>query len=175
MAFNMVRYAGAAYLLYLGVKIVIQRSRLETQELPAENLSNIFRQGVITNVLNPKVALFFLAFLPQFVDARSGSVALQILLLGFIFNLNLGGTLVNLGVAYAGGSLGELLRSSPRFALIQMVYRHGIHRPGRSPGVGKTLSYRLPAFSALSTKPTRFHSALSRTSDQDLGQKPSPG
>jgi threonine/homoserine/homoserine lactone efflux protein len=117
MAFNLVRYAGAAYLLYLGVKTIVQRSRLEAQQLAGESLSNIFRQGVITNVLNPKVALFFLAFLPQFVDARRGSVALQILLLGLIFNL--GGTLVNLGVAYAGGTMGDLLRRSPRFALIQ--------------------------------------------------------
>jgi threonine/homoserine/homoserine lactone efflux protein len=117
MAFNVVRYLGAAYLLYLGVKMIAQRSRLETQELPSESLSNIFRQGVITNVLNPKVALFFLAFLPQFVDARRGSVALQILFLGVVFNL--GGTLVNLGVAYAGGTLGDLLRRSPRFALVQ--------------------------------------------------------
>jgi threonine/homoserine/homoserine lactone efflux protein len=117
MAFNIVRYLGAAYLLYLGAKMIIQRSRLETQQLPSGSLSNIFRQGVITNVLNPKVALFFLAFLPQFVDARRGSVALQILFLGVVFNL--GGTLVNLGVAYAGGTLGDLLRRSPRFAVVQ--------------------------------------------------------
>jgi threonine/homoserine/homoserine lactone efflux protein len=117
LAFNVVRYAGAAYLVYLGAKMIIQRSRLEAQQLPSETLSNIFRQGVITNVLNPKVALFFLAFLPQFVDARRGSVALQILFLGVVFNL--GGTLVNLGVAYAGGTLGDLLRRSPRFALVQ--------------------------------------------------------
>jgi threonine/homoserine/homoserine lactone efflux protein len=117
MAFNVVRYAGAAYLLYLGVKMIAQRSRLETRQLPSESLSNIFRQGMITNVLNPKVALFFLAFLPQFVDARRGSVALQILFLGFVFNL--GGTLVNLGVAYAGGTLGDLLRHSPRFTRVQ--------------------------------------------------------
>jgi threonine/homoserine/homoserine lactone efflux protein len=117
MAFHTVRYAGAAYLLYLGVKTIVQRNRLETQQLARESLSNIFRQGVITNVLNPKVALFFLAFLPQFVDARRGSVALQILILGLIFNV--GGTLVNVGVAYAGGTIGDLLRRSPRFALIQ--------------------------------------------------------
>jgi threonine/homoserine/homoserine lactone efflux protein len=117
LAFNVVRYAGAAYLVSLGAKMIIQRSRLEAQQLPSETLSNIFRQGVITNVLNPKVALFFLAFLPQFVDARRGSVALQILFLGVVFNL--GGTLVNLGVAYAGGTLGDLLRRSPRFALVQ--------------------------------------------------------
>jgi threonine/homoserine/homoserine lactone efflux protein len=117
MAFNVVRYLGAAYLLYLGVKMIVQRSRLEAQQLPSESLSNIFRQGVITNVLNPKVALFFLAFLPQFVDARRGYVALQILFFGVVFDV--GGTLVNLVVAYAGGTLGDLLRRSPRFALVQ--------------------------------------------------------
>jgi threonine/homoserine/homoserine lactone efflux protein len=117
LAFSIVRYAGAAYLLYLGVKIILQRTHLETRELPRESLRNIFRQGVITNVLNPKVALFFLAFLPQFVDGARGSVALQILFLGLIFDA--GGTVVNLVVAYAGGAAGELLRRSPRLARIQ--------------------------------------------------------
>lgn len=117
LAFNAIRYAGAGYLVYLGVKIILQRGRVASQELPPESLDKIFRQGVITNVLNPKVALFFLAFLPQFVDARRGSVALQILLLGLIFNA--GGTLVNLGVAYAGGTVGELLRRNQRLAQIQ--------------------------------------------------------
>lgn len=118
LAFNLVRYAGAGYLLYLGIRMVAQsRDRSALSELPPERLSNIFRQGVITNVLNPKVALFFLAFLPQFVDARRGSVAWQILLLGVIFNV--GGTLVNLAVAYAGGTAGELLRRNRRFAQMQ--------------------------------------------------------
>jgi threonine/homoserine/homoserine lactone efflux protein len=117
LAFNIVRYAGAGYLIYLGAKIILQRAQLTAQELAPEDLPNIFRQGVITNVLNPKVALFFLAFLPQFVDARRGSVALAIVLLGLIFNV--GGTLVNLGVAYAGGTVGELLRRNQRLAQIQ--------------------------------------------------------
>lgn len=117
IAFNMVRYAGAAYLVYLGIKMLVQRSSLAQQQLQPDSLAAIFRQGVITNVLNPKVALFFLAFLPQFIDARRGSVAWQILLLGLIFNV--GGTLVNLGVAYAGGTLGELLRRNARFARLQ--------------------------------------------------------
>ncbi len=118
LAFNLVRYAGAGYLLYLGVRMIAQRRDASTlRDLPPEPLSSIFRQGVITNVLNPKVALFFLAFLPQFVDAHRGSVALQILLLGLIFNV--GGTLVNLAVAYAGGTAGELLRRSRRFAQMQ--------------------------------------------------------
>lgn len=118
MAFNVVRYAGAAYLVYLGIKLLRQRAtQLAEPALKREGLDKIFRQGVITNVLNPKVAIFFLAFLPQFIDARRGSVVLQILLLGLIFNV--GGTVVNLGVAYAGGTLGELLRRNTRFARIQ--------------------------------------------------------
>jgi threonine/homoserine/homoserine lactone efflux protein len=117
MAFNLVRYAGAAYLVYLGIRMLVQKIDLSSQQLKAASLKSIFRQGVITNVLNPKVAIFFLAFLPQFVDARRGSVALQILLLGLIFNF--GGTLLNLTVAYAGGTLGELLRRNQRIARIQ--------------------------------------------------------
>ncbi|HZI56359.1 MAG TPA: LysE family translocator [Verrucomicrobiae bacterium] len=117
VAFNVVRYAGAAYLIYLGVRMIAQRANLSSQQLRPESLVSIFRQGAITNVLNPKVAIFFLAFLPQFIDARRGSVALQILVLGFIFNV--GGTLVNLAVAYAGGTLGELLRRNQQFARLQ--------------------------------------------------------
>lgn len=120
IAFNAVRYAGAAYLVYLGIKMIAQRSNLAQQQPKPASLAAIFRQGVITNVLNPKVALFFLAFLPQFVDAHRGSVVWQILLLGLIFNV--GGTAVNLGVAYAGGTLGELLRRNARFARMQQWF-----------------------------------------------------
>jgi threonine/homoserine/homoserine lactone efflux protein len=120
VAFNLVRYAGAAYLVYLGIKMLVHKSNLSAQALKPEPLIAIFRQGVITNVLNPKVAMFFLAFLPQFIDARRGSVVLQILLLGLIFNV--GGTLVNLAVAYAGGTLGELLRRNARFARMQQWF-----------------------------------------------------
>ena len=117
VAFNVVRYAGAGYLLYLGARMIAQKTDLARPELEPENLMSIFRQGVITNVLNPKVAMFFLAFLPQFVDARRGNVAWQIVLLGLIFNV--GGTLVNLAVACAGGTLGELLRRNQRIARMQ--------------------------------------------------------
>jgi threonine/homoserine/homoserine lactone efflux protein len=117
LAFNAIRYAGAGYLFYLGVRALAQRDHHASGGLPQENLGRVFRQGVITNVLNPKVGLFFLAFLPQFVDARRGSVAFQILFLGLLFNA--GGTLVNVVVAYAGGGVGELLRRNPRFTQIQ--------------------------------------------------------
>jgi threonine/homoserine/homoserine lactone efflux protein len=117
VAFNTVGYAGAAYLIYLGIRMLAQKADLASQQLKTESLATIFRQGAITNVLNPKVAIFFLAFLPQFIDARRGSVALQIMLLGLIFNV--GGTLVNLAVAYAGGTLGELLRRNQSIARLQ--------------------------------------------------------
>jgi threonine/homoserine/homoserine lactone efflux protein len=117
VAFNAVRYAGAAYLIYLGMRMLAQKADLTSQQLKTESLGAIFRQGAITNVLNPKVAIFFLAFLPQFIDAHRGSIALQIVALGLIFNV--GGTLVNLAVAYAGGTLGELLRRNQSIARLQ--------------------------------------------------------
>ena len=117
MAFNIVRYAGAAYLIYLGIRMLAQKTDLTSQQLKTESLGAMFRQGAITNMLNPKVAIFFLAFLPQFIDAHRGRVALQIVVLGLIFNV--GGTLVNLAVAYAGGTLGELLRRNQSIARLQ--------------------------------------------------------
>jgi threonine/homoserine/homoserine lactone efflux protein len=120
LAFNLVRYAGAAYLIYLGIRMVVKRTNLASQQLEPEKLGSIFRQGAITNMLNPKVAIFFLAFLPQFIDARRGNVVLEILFLGLIFNV--GGTLVNLAVAYAGGTLGELLRRNERWAQLQQWF-----------------------------------------------------
>jgi threonine/homoserine/homoserine lactone efflux protein len=120
LAFNVVRYAGAAYLIYLGIRMLAQKTDLASQQFKADSLTSIFRQGAITNVLNPKVAIFFLAFLPQFIDARRGSVALQIVVLGLIFNV--GGTLVNLAVAYAGGTLGELLRRNQSIPRLQQRF-----------------------------------------------------
>jgi threonine/homoserine/homoserine lactone efflux protein len=78
----------------------------------------------VTNVLNPKVALFFLAFLPQFVDPAAGSVGLQIAMLGLAFDVS--GTLVNLGVALAAGRLGDMLRRSPRLARAQRWFTGGV-------------------------------------------------
>ncbi len=81
--YEAIKYAGAGYLLYLGIHTLTSREnmRLDT-ERSAQSLNRIFRQGVITNVLNPKVALFFIAFLPQFADGQRGSVAWQLLILG---------------------------------------------------------------------------------------------
>ena len=105
-AYDAVRLAGAAYLVYLGVRAIVSRPAENGAAVPKRaSLGAIFRQGVVTNILNPKVALFFLAFLPQFVDASRGSVAGQLLILGLLFNVS--GTLVNLGVAWAASGAGR--------------------------------------------------------------------
>jgi threonine/homoserine/homoserine lactone efflux protein len=121
LAFNVVRYMGVAYLLYLGVRLLIQRSsELGIAQVKPVSLWSVFYQGALTNVLNPKVALFFLAFLPQFVSTGGRNTAWEIILLGMIFNI--GGTLVNLAVASTGGFLGNLLRRNPRIARVQQRF-----------------------------------------------------
>ena len=114
IAFEILKYAGAAYLVYLGLRSIFDRSSLTTRETShTRSMSRIFWQGVLTNVLNPKVALFFLAFLPQFIDASKGSLSLQILFLGTWFNVM--GTLVNILVALVFGRLGARLSRIPKF------------------------------------------------------------
>jgi threonine/homoserine/homoserine lactone efflux protein len=113
-AFEFIRWAGAAYMAYLGIRVLLQRSGpLVVEAKAGGELRSIFYQGVITNVLNPKVALFFLAFLPQFISPASSSPVKQTILLGLIFDC--GGTIVNLGVAYSAASVGTLLQRN-RFA-----------------------------------------------------------
>ncbi len=121
LAYDAIRYGGAAYLLYLGFKTITGKGvSIPTQRLKEERLLRIFRQGVATNVLNPKVALFFLAFIPQFVDPSRGSVVLQFLLLGTLFNCS--GTLVNTGVALAAGFVGNRLSTSAGFSRAQQWF-----------------------------------------------------
>jgi len=119
IAFQVVRYAGAAYLIYLGVRLVMRRHREgeAAAAAPAAPLPAIFRQGVITNVLNPKVALFFLAFLPQFVSPAGGSATMQLITLSvyFIFSA----TIVNLAVANLSGVAGDFLRRGRNMARME--------------------------------------------------------
>ena len=85
LAFSVVKLAGAGYLVYLGVRAVLTRPTAITETEPlAERSDHSFLKAVVTGVLNPKVALFFLAFLPQFVDQAHGSAFLQFVLLGSI-------------------------------------------------------------------------------------------
>jgi threonine/homoserine/homoserine lactone efflux protein len=96
VAYLVVRIIGAAYLIYLGVHALRAESASDIARPKPARLSVVFRQGVVTNVLNPKVAIFFLAFLPQFVDPSRGNPALQVAALGLLFDTT--GTIVNLAV-----------------------------------------------------------------------------
>jgi threonine/homoserine/homoserine lactone efflux protein len=117
-AFAVVKYAGAGYLIGLGLYTLFVRKEKLAAEVPRERrLRRRFGQGVVVNVLNPKTALFFFAFLPQFVDPDQGSAALQIGILGLVF--------VALAVisdsvwALVAGSASERLRDSRRFLGVQ--------------------------------------------------------
>ncbi|MGH6933907.1 MAG: LysE family translocator [Dongiaceae bacterium] len=113
-AFQAIKYAGAAYLLYLAWKAVRDTgdARAGATRAPA-GLWRIFFAGLLTNLLNPKVALFIMAFLPQFVAPARGNVAGQILFLGLLFNV--GGTTVNLIVTQSIATAGRFVKASPRF------------------------------------------------------------
>ena len=105
-AFNLIKWAGAAYLLWIAFSLVrAQRAKAEAPR-PGRRL---FRTAMLVNILNPKVALFFLAFLPQFVDPAARVPALQILCLGLWFDL--AGTLVNIAVALAAAGTAARLRT----------------------------------------------------------------
>ena len=111
-AFDAVRYAGAAYLVWIGVQALRQRSSFSMDARGgARALATIYRQSVVGNVLNPKVTLFFLAFLPQFVDREAGGAGLQMALLGAIFMAQT--ALIFGAVAVFSGWIGEWLRRRP--------------------------------------------------------------
>jgi threonine/homoserine/homoserine lactone efflux protein len=115
VAFEVVKYAGVAYLVYLGVRALRSGGAPETRIAPA-GMRRTVAEGVLVNVLNPKVSLFFLAFLPQFVDPEKGSAATQILVLGLVF-MAIAATLdllFVLGAGLAGKRLGG--GGSRRFA-----------------------------------------------------------
>jgi threonine/homoserine/homoserine lactone efflux protein len=115
LAFDIIKYLGAAYLVYLGIRSLLSKRKSFTVQAEATRYSyrKIFWQGVITNVLNPKVALFFLAFLPQFINVNGAGAHWQILFLGTWFNTS--GLIVNMLVALLFGKIGGWLSSSPRF------------------------------------------------------------
>ncbi len=109
LAFSVVKYLGAAYLIYLGVKRLLSREKPgQVAQVERQGYRQIFLQGITVAVLNPKTALFFLAFLPQFVDRSLGAVPLQMLTLGCIFVLM---AIVSDGLyALLAGSLGTWLK-----------------------------------------------------------------
>jgi threonine/homoserine/homoserine lactone efflux protein len=85
LAFTLIKVMGAAYLIYLGLEVLLKKSQSITPQVSAMSGWQIYRQGIVTNLFNPKIAIFFLAFLPQFVDPTAGLGALPFLLLGLFF------------------------------------------------------------------------------------------
>jgi threonine/homoserine/homoserine lactone efflux protein len=126
LAFNAVKFAGAAYLIYLGVKTLLSREKLtETKTVEDAGLSRAFYQGVLVNLLNPKAALFFFAFLPQFVDARRGSITTQIMFLGAIV-IVLGALSDSIYALLAGGA-GNLLRGNFKLLRAQRYFAGSVY------------------------------------------------
>jgi len=114
LAFGVVKWVGVVYLIWLGLQLIRASGREQgSQAQDAAGLRQVFWQGLVVNVLNPKVALFFLAFLPQFVQPSAPDFVQTVLLLGLLFNLC--GTLVNALVAVLCGHLGERLASRPHW------------------------------------------------------------
>jgi threonine/homoserine/homoserine lactone efflux protein len=119
LAFSVLKYLGAAYLIWLGIKTLRAPAAPLTLEVEGKPLARLFTEGAVVAALNPKTALFFLAFLPQFISPAAGAVWLQILLLG--------GSFVALGLATDGlyaltaGSLRHLFRNSLRVLKAQKL------------------------------------------------------
>ena len=123
-AFAVLKYVGAAYLVYLGVRTILSGAGNRQTERKPTRLSAIFFQGVWVNVLNPKTALFFFAFLPQFVDVNAGRIGIQMFVLGMAF--------VAMGIvsdgawALAAGTAGDWLRRHTRVLRAQRFFSGGV-------------------------------------------------
>jgi threonine/homoserine/homoserine lactone efflux protein len=125
IAFGAVKYLGAAYLIFLGFqKIVREESIASSEESARIQLSRIFGQGIVVNVLNPKTALFFFAFLPQFVDVSRGKVASQIMFLGMLFAVM--GILSDSLWALFAGTLAQALKRNTRWMRAQRYISGGM-------------------------------------------------
>ena len=118
-AFSVIKYLGATYLAYIGIQMIRNRKHALTPRSDREtSLKKVFLQSVLANLLNPKVALFFLAFLPQFVNHAHGHESLQLLCLGLLFMLVT--LLVFMLVGVFAGTVGNRLKEHPRvFANMQ--------------------------------------------------------
>ena len=117
LAFNLLKYLGAAYLLYLAW----QAFHAEKQDIilsgnDATGFRRLYRRGIIMNVTNPKVSIFFLAYLPQFTDPETGRLILQMFILGFVF---IAATILVFGsISLVAGAIGDVLRKSARLQKI---------------------------------------------------------
>jgi threonine/homoserine/homoserine lactone efflux protein len=125
LAFDIVKYLGALYLVYLGVRrLLTSEASAASSAAAPKTLRRLFAQGIVINILNPKTALFFLAFLPQFADPSRGQLGLQVLCLGMIF--------VALGVVSDGlyavlaGTAGDWLKRGGRFLRVERYVTGGV-------------------------------------------------
>jgi threonine/homoserine/homoserine lactone efflux protein len=127
-AFSLVKYLGAAYLVFLGIQRMRHRESLAAASRNADasraSLSRVFAQGIVVNILNPKTALFFFAFLPQFIDPARGHVATQILSLGILFACM--GTTSDSLWAFFSSRVAGWLRSNPRWTQSERYISGGI-------------------------------------------------
>ena len=117
--FQLIKFAGAGYLIYLGIKALFSKTDVHTDnEKPLKaNYLKLFKQGAITNILNPKVAIFFLSFLPQFIDPHSAHVKVQLFTLGVWFAAQ--GTTVLIIVACILGKTKDFFKNNPRVWAVQ--------------------------------------------------------
>jgi threonine/homoserine/homoserine lactone efflux protein len=113
--FHVIQYIGAAYLIYLGIRALFTKSNFNKNiiALSPTNKWKLLKQGIITNALNPKVALFFLSFLPQFIRVSSPLYKVQLLTLGVWFDLQ--GTIVLMIVAWLIGKAGSFIKNNQKF------------------------------------------------------------
>lgn len=119
VAYNIVRYVGVAYLFYLGVRMIVEKNNLfenRDQKIASTSLIKIYWQGLLTNVLNPKVALFFLSFLPQFINPEYANGAMPFIILGLTFLTT--GTLWCLFLASSASLVSKTLRDNDRIGKI---------------------------------------------------------
>jgi threonine/homoserine/homoserine lactone efflux protein len=135
MAFSVVKFAGAAYLIYLGIRTLLTREEATAAVAVAPmRLRRLFAQGAIVNVLNPKVALFFFAFFPQFIDPGRGSIALQTLVFGAVFCAV--ATTLDCTWALLAGSAGTWLKGNAHFLRRQRFVTGAIYL-----GLGVTTAF----------------------------------
>jgi RhtB (resistance to homoserine/threonine) family protein len=119
LAFNIVKYIGVAYLVYLGIKMIVEKNNLfdnKSQKIATTDIFKIYRQGLLTNVLNPKVALFFLSLLPQFINPHYANGPIPFLILGATFMTT--GTIWCLILAYSASFITITLRENDRIGKI---------------------------------------------------------
>ncbi|MGZ4128328.1 MAG: LysE family translocator [Actinomycetota bacterium] len=125
-AFDVVKYAGAAYLIYVGIRRLLDREEVPTADAaPVRSHRRLFSQGVIVSILNPKLALFFVAFLPQFVDRAQGNVRLQLLVFGLVFQAV--ALITDSSYGLLAGTVGRALRARRGYARAERYVAGGIY------------------------------------------------